>query len=197
MDDNNVLNQLLVNLKNANSLKIEYGITGQRIDNQEIKRIITFSANETIIVDYNLKIASVEIVESDFTGSTTTKENYDNCKITSHKVSNNIDGKIESSSNKEISEDEYNCLFKTGGKLYPIEIDVLIPVGSKMNAEDCQVCRASKEFTDSIPGFLESVYAIYKKSEKLYDITRVMKQKDVDTSMPLIQYCNTKIEILS
>lgn len=197
MDDNNVLSQLLVDVRNANSLKIEYGITGQRISNEEIKRIITFSANKTIIADYNLKTASVEIVESDFTRTITTKENYDNYKMTSYKVTNNPDGKIESSSSKEFLEEDYNSLFKKGGILYPIEIDVLTPVGSKMNAEDCQVCRASKEFTDKIPGFLESVYAIYKKGKNLYDITRVMKQKDVDTSMPLIQYCNTKIEILS
>ena len=195
MEDKNVLEQLLQSIKNANSLKINYGITGQKIINDKTKEIITFSSNINIIADYTLKVASVETSTSDFISSTNKKETYENYIKTSIETDSNTRG--EKSYTKELMKEEYDNLFKPGSQLYPIELEGLIPVESKMNNDNCQVCRPCKGYTDAIDGYLESVYVIYKKDEKLYDITRVMRQEDMETKMPLMQYCNTNIEVLS
>lgn len=195
MEDKNVLEQLLQSIKSANSLKINYGITGQKIIDDNIKKIITFSSNIDIIVDYILKIASVETTISDFTSSINRKETYKNYIKTS--IETDLNTGVEKSCTKELIKEEYDDLFKSGSQLYPIELEFIIPVESEMNNDCCQVCRPCKEYTDTIDGHLESVYVVYKKSENLYDITRMMKQKDLDTEITLMQYCNTKIEVLS
>ena len=67
-------------------------------------------------------------------------------------------------------ENEYNKIFKPGGKLHPLQVDELIPVDSQMNNKSCQVCYPSNAITDLISGYVKSTYAIYKK-ENYYDIT--------------------------
>ena len=189
------MNQLLQSIKNAKSLKINYGITGQKIIKEEMKKTITFSSNISIIVDYILKVASVETTISDFTASTTKKDMYENYIKTS--IETDLNTKVEKYSTEDLLNEEYDNLFKPGGLLYPIELEELIPVESKMNNDNCQVCCPCKDLMDNTSGYLESAYVIYKKDENLYDITRVMRQEDMETKMPLMQYCNTKIEVLS
>ena len=65
-----------------------------------------------------------------------------------------------------------------------------------MNNKNCQVCYPSKVITDSIPGYIKSTYAIYKKDENYYDITMIMSQLYKETDIPLMQYCNTRIYII-
>lgn len=195
MEDKNVLDLLLQSIKSANSLKISYGITGQKIIDDNIKKTITFSSNVTIIIDYTLKVASVETTTSDFTSSINRKEVYKNYTKTS--IETDLNTSVEKSCTQELMKEEYENLFKSGSQLYPIELEFIVPVESKMNNDCCQVCRPCKEYTDTIDGHLESVYVVYKKSENLYDITRMMKQKYLNTEMILMQYCNNKIEVLS
>lgn len=195
MEDKNVLDLLLQSIKSANSLKINYGITGQKIIDDNIKKIVTFSSNINIIVDYTLEIASVETTTSDFTSSTNRKEVYKD--YTKTLIETDLNTRVEKSYTKELTKEEYDDLFKYGSQLYPIELEFIVSVESEMNNDYCQVCRPCKEYTDTIDGHLESVYVVYKKNENLYDITRMMKQKDLATEMILMQYCNTKIEVLS
>ena len=77
MDDNNVLKGLKDLINNARKLKIDYGITGQEI-NRENNNIITFSSNTTMEVDYIEKKGYRETIRSDFSGTYTTNEVFEN-----------------------------------------------------------------------------------------------------------------------
>ena len=105
--------------------------------------------------------------------------------------------KISSNSNEDkiFSTIEYENLFKPGGILYPVYLQELIPVESQMNNKNCQVCIPSEKIIKDIKNNIKSTYAIYEKSENLYDITMIMSQKDEKTEVILMQYCNIKIYI--
>ena len=79
MDDNNVLKGLKDLINNARKLKIDYGITGQEI-NRENNNIITFSSNTTMEVDYIEKKGYRETIRSDFSGTYTINEVFENYK---------------------------------------------------------------------------------------------------------------------
>lgn len=192
MDDNNVLKGLKDLINNARKLKIDYGITGQEI-NRENNNIITFSSNTTMEVDYIEKKGYRETIRSDFSGTYTTNEVFENYKEEIKKTDSNSD--LEMLSELKFTEDEYNKLFKPGGKLHPLQVDELIPVDSQMNNKSCQVCYPSNAITDLISGYVKSTYAIYKK-ENYYDITMIMSQIDKESNIPMMQYCNTKIYIV-
>ena len=160
MDDNNVLKGLKDLINNARKLKIDYGITGQEI-NRENNNIITFSSNTTMEVDYIEKKGYRETIRSDFSGTYTTNEVFENYKEEIKKTDSNSD--LEMLSELKFTEDEYNKLFKPGGKLHPLQVDELIPVDSQMNNKSCQVCYPSNAITDLISGYVKSTYAIYKK----------------------------------
>lgn len=192
MDDNNVLKGLKDLINNARKLKIDYGITGQEI-NRENNNIITFSSNTTMEVDYIEKKGYRETIRSDFSGTYTTNEVFENYKEEIKKTDSNSD--LEMLSELKFTEDEYNKLFKPGGKLHPLQVDELIPVDSQMNNKSCQVCYPSNAITDLISGYVKSTYAIYKK-ENYYDITMIMSQIDKESDIPMMQYCNTKIYIV-
>ena len=192
MDDNNVLKGLKDLINNARKLKIDYGITGQEI-NRENNNIITFSSNTTMEVDYIEKKGYRETIRSDFSGTYTTNEVFENYKEEIKKTDSNSD--LEMLSELKFTEDEYNKLFKPGGKLHPLQVDELIPVDSQMNNKSCQVCYPSNAITDLISGHVKSTYAIYKK-ENYYDITMIMSQIDKESDIPMMQYCNTKIYIV-
>lgn len=192
MDDNNVLKGLKDLINNARKLKIDYGITGQEI-NRENNNIITFSSNTTMEVDYIEKKGYRETIRSDFSGTYTTNEVFENYKEEIKKKDSNSN--LEMLSELKFTEDEYNKLFKPGGKLHPLQVDELIPVDSQMNNKSCQVCYPSNAITDLISGYVKSTYAIYKK-ENYYDITMIMSQIDKESDIPMMQYCNTKIYIV-
>ena len=192
MDDNNVLKGLKDLINNARKLKIDYGITGQEI-NRENNNIITFSSNTTMEVDYIEKKGYRETIRSDFSGTYTTNEVFENYKEEIKKTDSNSDLKMLSE--LKFTEDEYNKIFKPGGKLHPLQVDELIPVDSQMNNKSCQVCYPSNAITDLISGYVKSTYAIYKK-ENYYDITMIMSQIDKESNIPMMQYCNTKIYIV-
>lgn len=192
MDDNNVLKGLKDLINNARKLKIDYGITGQEI-NRENNNIITFSSNTTMEVDYIEKKGYRETIRSDFSGTYTINEVFENYKEEIKKTDSNSD--LEMLSELKFTEDEYNKLFKPGGKLHPLQVDELIPVDSQMNNKSCQVCYPSNAITDLISGYVKSTYAIYKK-ENYYDITMIMSQIDKESDIPMMQYCNTKIYIV-
>ena len=192
MDDNNVLKGLKDLINNARKLKIDYGITGQEI-NRENNNIITFSSNTTMEVDYIEKKGYRETIRSDFSGTYTTNEVFENYKEEIKKKDSNSN--LEMLSELKFTEDEYNKLFKPGGKLHPLQVDELIPVDSQMNNKSCQVCYPSNAITDLISGYVKSTYAIYKK-ENCYDITMIMSQIDKESDIPMMQYCNTKIYIV-
>lgn len=189
MEENNILKQLIEVINKAEKLKIEYGVTGQEINRDN--NIITFSSNTTMEVNYNERTGSRTTVRGDFSGSYTIKEVFENFKEKIIKKDSNT--KIETSSIVEYSEDDYNNLFRPGGKLHPLQVEELIPMDSQMNNKSCQVCFPSKVITDSIPGHIKSTYAIYQKNENYYDITMIMSQLDKETEIPLMQYCNTRI----
>lgn len=192
MDDNNVLKGLKDLINNARKLKIDYGITGQEI-NRENNNIITFSSNTTMEVDYIEKKGYRETIRSDFSGTYTTNEVFENYKEEIKKTDSNSN--LEMLSELKFTEDEYNKIFKPGGKLHPLQVDELIPVDSQMNNKSCQVCYPSNAITDLISGYVKSTYAIYKK-ENYYDITMIMSQIDKESNIPMMQYCNTKIYIV-
>lgn len=192
MDDNNVLKGLKDLINNARKLKIDYGITGQEI-NRENNNIITFSSNTTMEVDYIEKKGYRETIRSDFSGTYTINEVFENYKEEIKKKDSNSN--LEMLSELKFTEDEYNKLFKPGGKLHPLQVDELIPVDSQMNNKSCQVCYPSNAITDLISGYVKSTYAIYKK-ENYYDITMIMSQIDKESDIPMMQYCNTKIYIV-
>ena len=192
MDDNNVLKGLKDLINNARKLKIDYGITGQEI-NRENNNIITFSSNTTMEVDYIEKKGYRETIRSDFSGTYTTNEVFENYKEEIKKTDSHSD--VEMLSELKFTEDEYNKIFKPGGKLHPLQVDELIPVDSQMNNKSCQVCYPSNAITDLISGYVKSTYAIYKK-ENYYDITMIMSQIDKESNIPMMQYCNTKIYIV-
>ena len=192
MDDNNVLKGLKDLINNARKLKIDYGITGQEI-NRENNNIITFSSNTTMEVDYIEKKGYRETIRSDFSGTYTTNEVFENYKEEIKKKDSNSN--LEMLSELKFTEDEYNKLFKPGGKLHPLQVDELIPVDSQMNNKSCQVCYPSNAITDLISGYVKSTYAIYKK-ENYYDITMIMSQIDKESDIPMMQYCNTEIYIV-
>ena len=192
MDDNNVLKGLKDLINNARKLKIDYGITGQEI-NRENNNIITFSSNTTMEVDYIEKKGYRETVRSDFSGTYTINEVFENYKEEIKKTDSNSD--LEMLSELKFTEDEYNKIFKPGGKLHPLQVDELIPVDSQMNNKSCQVCYPSNAITDLISGYVKSTYTIYKK-ENYYDITMIMSQIDKESDIPMMQYCNTKIYIV-
>ena len=192
MDDNNVLKGLKDLINNARKLKIDYGITGQEI-NRENNNIITFSSNTTMEVDYIEKKGYRETIRSDFSGTYTTNEVFENYKEEIKKTDSNSD--LEMLSELKFTEDEYNKIFKPGGKLHPLQVDELIPVDSQMNNKSCQVCYPSNAITDLISGYVKATYAIYKK-ENYYDITMIMSQIDKESDIPMMQYCNTKIYIV-
>ena len=192
MDDNNVLKGLKDLINNARKLKIDYGITGQEI-NRENNNIITFSSNTTMEVDYIEKNGYRETIRSDFSGTYTTNEVFENYKEEIKKTDSNSD--LEMLSELKFTEDEYNKIFKPGGKLHPLQVDELIPVDSQMNNKSCQVCYPSNAIKDLISGYVKSTYAIYKK-ENYYDITMIMSQIDKESDIPMMQYCNTKIYIV-
>ena len=192
MDDNNVLKGLKDLINNAKKLKIDYGITGQEI-NRENNNIITFSSNTTMEVDYIEKKGYRETIRSDFSGTYTINEVFENYKEEIKKTDSNSD--LEMLSELKFTEDEYNKIFKPGGKLHPLQVDELIPVDSQMNNKSCQVCYPSNAITDLISGYVKSTYAIYKK-ENYYDITMIMSQIDKESDIPMMQYCNTKIYIV-
>lgn len=190
MDENNVLQQLIKTINNAQKLKIEYGITGQEV-NRDNNDIITFSSNTTMEVNYSEKRASRSTTRSDFSGTYITKEVFEKCK--EEIIEKDSNSELETSSIVTYSEDDYNKLFNPGGKLHPLQVEELIPVDNKMNNNSCQVCIPSKVITDSIPGYIKSTYAIYQKDENYYDITMIMSQLDKETDIQLMQYCNTRI----
>ena len=192
MDDNNVLKGLKDLINNARKLKIDYGITGQEI-NRENNNIITFSSNTTMEVDYIEKKGYRETIRSDFSGTYTINEVFENYKEEIKKTDSNSD--LEMLSELKFTEDEYNKIFKPGGKLHPLQVDELIPVDSQMKNKSCQVCYPSNAITDLISGYVKSTYAIYKK-ENYYDITMIMSQIDKESDIPMMQYCNTKIYIV-
>lgn len=192
MDDNNVLKGLKDLINNARKLKIDYGITGQEI-NRENNNIITFSSNTTMEVDYIEKKGYRETIRSDFSGTYTINEVFENYKEEIKKKDSNSN--LEMLSELKFTEDEYNKIFKPGGKLHPLQVDELIPVDSQMNNKSCQVCYPSNAITDLISGYVKSTYAIYKK-ENYYDITMIMSQIDKESDIPMMQYCNTKIYIV-
>ena len=192
MDDNNVLKGLKDLINNARKLKIDYGITGQEI-NRENNNIITFSSNTTMEVDYIEKKGYRETIRSDFSGTYTINEVFENYKEEIKKTDSNSD--LEMLSELKFTEDEYNKIFKPGGKLHPLQVDELIPVDSQMNNKSCQVCYPYNAITDLISGYVKSTYAIYKK-ENCYDITMIMSQIDKESDIPMMQYCNTKIYIV-
>ena len=192
MDDNNVLKGLKDLINNARKLKIDYGITGQEI-NRENNNIITFSSNTTMEVDYIEKKGYRETIRSDFSGTYTINEVFENYKEEIKKKDSNSN--LEMLSELKFTEDEYNKLFKPGGKLHPLQVDELIPVDSQMNNKSCQVCYPSNAITDLISGYVKSTYAIYKK-ENYYDITMIMSQIDKESNIPMMQYSNTKIYIV-
>ena len=94
------------------------------------------------------------------------------------------------------NDEDYDNLFNSGGKLYPLQLEELIPVDSQMNNKSCQVCYPSSVIIDSIPGYVKSTYVIYEKNKDYYDITMIMRQLDNKTGILLNQYCNTKIYII-
>ena len=192
MDDNNVLKGLKDLINNARKLKIDYGITGQEI-NRENNNIITFSSNTTMEVDYIEKKGYRETIRSDFSGTYTINEVFENYKEEIKKKDST--STLEMLSELKFTEDEYNKIFKPGGKLHPLQVDELIPVDSQMNNKSCQVCYPSNAITDLISGYVKSTYAIYKK-ENYYDITMIMSQIDKESDIPMMQYCNTKIYIV-
>lgn len=190
MYESDVLKQLIRFVNNAEKLKIEYGVTGQEV-NRDNNNIITFSSNTTMEVNYSEKKGSRVTVRSDFFGTYTTKEVFENCKEEIIKKDSNTT--LETSYIVEYSEEDYDKTFNPGGKLYPLQVEELIPVNSQMNNKCCQVCSPSKVITDSIQGHIKSTYAIYQKNENYYDITMIMSQLDKEAEVPLMQYCNTKI----
>lgn len=192
MDGDNVLQQLIKVVNNAKKLKIEYGVTGQEVNKDN--NIITFSSNTTMEVDYVEKTGSRVTIRSDFSGTYTTEEVFENCK--EEITEKNSNTATEKSSKVSYNQLDYDKLFKSGGKLHPIQVEELIPVDSQMNNNACQVCYPSKSITDYIPGYIKSTYAIYKKDENYYDITMIMNQLDKESNIPLMQYCNTRIYII-
>ena len=181
-----LLDHLIEIVNNSDKLKVEYGITGQEIKYDDDNKLITFSCNTDMEVNYFEQTATRNIIKSDFYGTIKTTESYENRK----KISSN------EKENMEFSKEEYENLFKPGGILYPIDLQQLIPVDSQMNNKGCQVCIPSSQLVKNIPGYIKSTYAIYEKNEKLYDITMIMNQLDEKTEIPLMQYCNIKIYIL-
>lgn len=190
MDENNVLQELIKIVNNAKKLKVEYGVTGQEVD-RDNNDIITFSSNTTMEVNYDEKKGSMTTVRGDFSRTYTIKEKFENYKEEIIEKDSNI--KSEKSYIIEYSKEDYENLFNPGGKLHPLQVEELIPEDSQMNNKNCQVCFPSKVITDSIPGYIKSTYAIYKKDVNYYDITIIMSQLDKETEIPLMQYCNTRI----
>lgn len=189
MDENNVLQDLIKVVNNAKKLKIEYGVTGQEVDKDN--NIITFSSNTTMEVNYYEKKGSMTSVRGDFSRTYTTKAKFENYK--EEIIEKDSNTKSEISYIIEYSEEDYENLFNPGGKLHPLQVEELIPEDSQMNNKNCQICYPSKVITDSIPGYIKSTYAIYKKDENYYDITMIMNQLDKETGILLMQYCNTRI----
>ena len=183
--DNNVLNHLIEKINKSEKLKVEYGITGQEIKYDEDNRVNTFSSNTTMEVNYKEKTATRETVRSDFKGTIKIIDTYKENK----KISSN------SNEDKIFSTIEYENLFKPGGILYHVYLQELIPVESQMNNKNCQVCIPSEKIIKDIKNYIKSTYAIYEKSENLYDITMIISQKDEKTEVILMQYCNIKIYI--
>lgn len=192
MDDNNVLKGLIKLVNNSDTLKVEYGVTGQEVNRQD-NNIITFSSNTTMEVNYSEKKGYRSTIRSDFSGTYTTKEIFESCK--EELIERNSDTKVENSCIIDFTEEEYDKLFNPGGKLHPLQVEELVAVDSQMNNKSCQVCSPSNVITDAIPGYIKSTYAIYKKNENYYDITMIMNQIDEESKIPLMQYCNTKIYI--
>ncbi len=192
MDDNNVLKGLIKLVNNSDTLKVEYGVTGQEVNRQD-NNIITFSSNTTMEVNYSEKKGYRSTIRSDFSGTYTTKEIFESCK--EELIERNSDTKVENSCIIDFTEEEYDKLFNPGGKLHPLQVEELVAVDSQMNNKSCQVCSPSKVITDAIPGYIKSTYAIYKKNENYYDITMILNQIDEESKIPLMQYCNTKIYI--
>ena len=153
--------------------------------------IITFSSNTTMEVNYDEKKGSMTTVRGDFSRTYTIKEKFENYK--EEIIEKDSNTKSEKSYIIEYSKEDYENLFNPGGKLHPLQVEELIPEDSQMNNKNCQVCFPSKVITDSIPGYIKSTYAIYKKDVNYYDITIIMSQLDKETEIPLMQYCNTRI----
>ena len=191
--DNNILQQLIKVVNNAEKLKVEYGVTGQEV-NKDNSNIITFSSNTTMEVNYIEKKGSRLTIKSNFSGTYTTKEVFENSK--EEIIEKDSNSKLEKTFIVSYNNEEYDKLFNSGGKLYPLQLEELIPVDSQMNNKNCQICYPSRAITDFIPGHLKSTYAIYKKNKEYYDITMIMTQLDSQTDISLIQYCNTRIYIL-
>ena len=190
MDENNVLQELIKIVNNAKKLKVEYGVTGQEVD-RDNNDIITFSSNTTMEVNYDEKKGSMTTVRGDFSRTYTIKEKFENYK--EEIIEKDSNTKSEKSYIIEYSKEDYENLFNPGGKLHPLQVEELIPEDSQMNNKNCQVCFPSKVITDSIPGYIKSTYAIYKKDVNYYDITMIMSQLDKETGILLMQYCNTRI----
>ncbi|MDU6985082.1 MAG: hypothetical protein E6371_11755 [Terrisporobacter othiniensis] len=190
MDENNVLQELIKIVNNAKKLRVEYGVTGQEVDRNN-NDIITFSSNTTMEVNYDEKKGSMTTVRGDFSRTYTIKEKFENYK--EEIIEKDSNTKSEISYIIEYSKEDYENLFNPGGKLHPLQVEELIPEDSQMNNKNCQVCFPSKVITDSIPGYIKSTYAIYKKDVNYYDITIIMSQLDKETEIPLMQYCNTRI----
>ena len=190
MDENNVLQELIKIVNNAKKLKVEYGVTGQEVD-RDNNDIITSSSNTTMEVNYDEKKGSMTTVRGDFSRTYTIKEKFENYK--EEIIEKDSNTKSEKSYIIEYSKEDYENLFNPGGKLHPLQVEELIPEDSQMNNKNCQVCFPSKVITDSIPGYIKSTYAIYKKDVNYYDITIIMSQIDKETEIPLMQYCNTRI----
>lgn len=193
MDETNVLQELIKIVNNAKKLKVEYGVTGQEVD-RDNNDIITFSSNTTMEVNYGEKKGSMTTVRGDFSRAYTIKEKFENYK--EEIIEKDSNTKSEISYIIEYSKEDYENLFNPGGKLHPLQVEELIPEDSQMNNKNCQVCFPSKVITDSIPGYIKSTYAIYKKDVNYYDITMIMSQLDKETEIPLMQYCNTRIYIM-
>lgn len=193
MDENNILQHLIKVINKAEKLKVEYGITGQEV-NRENNKIITFSANTTMEVNYSEKKGSRLTIRSDFSGTYTTKEVFDKCE--EEVVEKDSNAELEKVFVVSYNDEDYDNLFNSGGKLYPLQLEELIPIESQINNKSCQVCYPSSVIIDSIPGYVKSTYVIYEKNKEYYDITMIMRQLDNKTDILLNQYCNTRIYII-
>ena len=193
MDENNILQRLIKVINKAEKLKVEYGVTGQEV-NRDNNEVITFSSNTTMEVNYREKKGSRLTIRSDFSGTYTTKEIFEKCK--KEVVEKDSNEQLEKSFTVSYNDEDYDNLFNSGGKLYPLQLEELIPIDSQMNNKSCQVCYPSSVIIDSIPGYVKSTYVIYEKNKDYYDITMIMRQLDSKTDISLIQYCNTRIYIL-
>lgn len=195
MDKNNILDQLKKAIKYANKIRSEYGITAQEISDDDEHRLLTVSSNTTMEVDYKNKKGIIATLTGSFDGSITTIEIYDN--NSEYIIQTDLIRESILNTSVSLSQENFNKLFQPGGRLYTLEVDELIPIESEGNKENLHVFRPSKKIIDCIPGYIWANYSVYKRSDNIFEITMIMKQKDLNTSICLMQYCFTKIEIIS